>query len=749
MRKYLLLIFLFSLFSSLFSTTTYYDSIGTGKTYSTIALWESGTDNDLVSLDEIRVGVICNDLSITLAANYTISGATTDPLRYRMLIPKATHRFNGNAADTHIKITITGDYSFTISENYFKVKYLDFFGNDAGDAISVTACTNTEFWYCYFHDFDKWLRYYNTSTDWSDHYVINCAFKDLDWAAVTAEEYQVHVYNCVAYNCSDNDVNNGAAFLPENGRMGVVNTIAVNDDTTWYNYSYKIKNGGTGYWLEETRNNISPDYVVVGAYSVGKIDNDSVFVSTTDASMDFHLKSTNKTRQYIIDRGWYCYKNFSTFYNDIDDSARTTMSGNNPDIFHWDIGIDETSIEALPQTIRYVRKLANAGSDWVGLTPVYGTIDSAIRACDSFDIVFVASGQYNENIRCRKENIFIYGGFYGTETLLSQRQLREKFLFSDTSTFTIIRAVTDTNVFKTRKGVVLDGFHIRNGRSIRGAGFCASQDNNWSYDLSYTTVRNCRFDSCWSPYLYGWGSAVHIDNEPPNNAERGIIKAEFCYARICSAYCGIFEIMPGSYSAGQFINCMTYDCDGFGFEISVGDWAYFNDGDTSPGDCFTKGTHPNFTNDPDDCLDSLHLPWPINLNHRIINCISLLCTGNHNRVSIPFDPNYQSWAKDSHFLIHSFGGSTGINWGDRYDQISSIGSGIFWSLMSEVSGFLHQDSMTNKRLYFADSANGDWRPTGASPFAKGGVGGEYATYMGLLPPIQGIVTRISPMWIKK
>lgn len=739
MKKIFLIILI--LYSTSFSTTTYYDSIGTGKTYSTISAWEADTDNDLVSADQIRIGVLCGNE--TLSGTLTIGGATTDINRYRMLTAKAGNYFDGTEGSGYI-ITCNTSYDFIVQENYFKMKYLEVDGAGAtrGDmACNVKNCSNTEFWYCFFHDFDEWgFRYEGTTAATYDHYIINCVVEDCNYAGVYADNYNVHIYNCVFYNNSDNDANYGQ-ICTEDGRIGVVNTIAVTDNPTWYNNDFKRRSGYTGYYLDETRNNISSDATALGGFSVKSIDNDSLFTSITEGSMNFHLKSTLKTRKFAIDKGWYVNKLLTAFTKDIDDSTRSSQAGSNPDIFTWDIGIDETSIDALPQTVRYVRKLANAGTDWVGLTPKYGTIDSAISACEDFDVIYVASGRYVENIRCSKENIFLYGGFAGTEDGLASRQSRQQFMFSEPSLFTIIDANDDTNCFRTRSGVVLDGFHLRNGNAIRGAGFCAFQEGSWSYDQTYSTIRNCRIDSCRSTMATGWGAAVFIDNGPST----GVISAEFCFASVCSAYCGAFEVMSGSETAGQFINCMAYDCDAFGFEISVKSWGYFDDTDNSPGDCWYGH---QITGAPAICLGD-SLPWCKSMNHKIINCISIACPGNHTRGSIPYDPNYQSWAKDRRYMSHCFAGASGIVWGDTSTQEPALGAGVFWSMFSEVDGLIHQDSLTNKKLYFADSLNGDWRPTGASPFAKGGAGGEYASYMGVLPPIQGVMTKISPMFMKK
>ncbi len=750
MRKILFAFFVFVLSVPLFSVTVQYDTISTSAELST---WEGDTDTDLVTADKVCIGVI--DANINRTTTFTIAGATTDATHYRMLIAKSSNKFNGTEGSGY-SITFNGvDQDFYIQENYFKLKYFEISGDGSfrGRDFRIKNCAYTEIAYCLVNDWNRWALYYEGTTAATyDHWVLNCAVRDNNYTGLFADNYTVHVYNCAFHNNSDNDPLYGQICC-QNGFIEVINTIATNSNNSWYNHDFWKRVSFAGYFTSGCRNNASTDSTAPGGgFCVFNLDDDSIFVDYVEPGTNYHLKNTATNKNYIIDKGWYINEVYPPFTLDCDDSARVSMSGNNPDIFHWDMGIDETSIPANAATIRYVRKIGDAATKWVGCSPVYGTLDSAIKASADFDKIYVAGGRYNEAIACDQPNIFIYGGFNGTENNLSGRQLRQQYMFQDASLFTIIDASgLDTSCFLTRAGVILDGFHLRNGVALRGAGVRASQDNDWAHPLAYSTIRNCRFDSCRSNDLYGWGSAVHIDDE----SVRGVISVEFCYAELCSAYCGTFEVMSGSLCAGRFINCMAYNCNGFGFEISVKDWAYFDDTDATspanktPGDCRSAGdTGSQYSGAPKSCLTT-YLPLPDNMQHEIVNCIALLCTGNHARASMPYDPSYQSWAKDQRFMKYCFAGASGIIWGDTATQTTGTGSGVFWSRMFENEEFLHQDSMANKRLYFADSAVGDWRPTGASPFAKGGAGGKYANYLGVLPPIQGVVTRVSPMWIKK
>ena len=80
--------------------TTITNTIGaSGADYTTMALWEDGTDNtSLVTADEVRVGALMNE-EFTAASSFgTIGGATTDATRYRELKCAAGASFRDNAS---------------------------------------------------------------------------------------------------------------------------------------------------------------------------------------------------------------------------------------------------------------------------------------------------------------------------------------------------------------------------------------------------------------------------------------------------------------------------------------------------------------------------------------------------------------------------------------------------------------------------------------------------------------------------
>lgn len=69
-------------------------TIGTGKTYTTIASWEAATDNDLVGTTTIERGLLNNE---TFSELVNISGATTNASYYRELTTDTGASFVDNA----------------------------------------------------------------------------------------------------------------------------------------------------------------------------------------------------------------------------------------------------------------------------------------------------------------------------------------------------------------------------------------------------------------------------------------------------------------------------------------------------------------------------------------------------------------------------------------------------------------------------------------------------------------------------
>lgn len=116
--------------------TTVTNSIGTtGRTYSTITLWEADTDNNLVTADQVQVGECYNDSGFDEVI--TISGATTDSTRYRHLTTATGQSFVDNAnkltnalrynQSNGVGITnasVSYTHTIEVAEDYFRMSKL-------------------------------------------------------------------------------------------------------------------------------------------------------------------------------------------------------------------------------------------------------------------------------------------------------------------------------------------------------------------------------------------------------------------------------------------------------------------------------------------------------------------------------------------------------------------------------------------------------------------------------------------------
>ncbi|AXY74146.1 DUF1565 domain-containing protein [Paraflavitalea soli] len=133
-------------------------------------------------------------------------------------------------------------------------------------------------------------------------------------------------------------------------------------------------------------------------------------------------------------------------------------------------------------TIRYVKAGASGpGTDW---STASGDVQAMINASTASDEVWVAGGTYQRPTNSyftMKEGVKVYGGFAGTETVLSQRDLS---LTANTSTLQGNgRSVVYNDGNGLTNAAVLDGFTITGGQTTYGAGIFNR--------VSAPTISNC------------------------------------------------------------------------------------------------------------------------------------------------------------------------------------------------------------------------------------------------------------------
>ncbi len=106
------------------------------------------------------------------------------------------------------------------------------------------------------------------------------------------------------------------------------------------------------------------------------------------------------------------------------------------------------------------------------------TIQAAVNVASGTDEIWVATGTYQERVT-HKSGVRLYGGFVGTEALLSERDYVANVTIIDANLLGIAVTVPAAAIAST----AVDGFTIRNGRGTNGGGI--------KCDTAGLTVANC------------------------------------------------------------------------------------------------------------------------------------------------------------------------------------------------------------------------------------------------------------------
>jgi hypothetical protein len=144
--------------------------------------------------------------------------------------------------------------------------------------------------------------------------------------------------------------------------------------------------------------------------------------------------------------------------------------------------------------------VTGSGNSWAA--PL--ELQTAINNASAGDSIFVAQGIYQRatgQSYSMKAGVMIYGGFAGTETFLSERNLKAPYI--STLKGNNGRVVTNNNNGLSATAV-LDGFTISNGTSTTGGGI-----GNLS---SSPTISNCIFTANNGSAIYNTGNAATIIN---------------------------------------------------------------------------------------------------------------------------------------------------------------------------------------------------------------------------------------------
>ena len=167
-------------------------------------------------------------------------------------------------------------------------------------------------------------------------------------------------------------------------------------------------------------------------------------------------------------------------------------------------------------TIIYVNHTATGANDGSSWTDAYVDLDDALDAAAPGDQLWVAWGTYKPvgggSFSAARgstryftftvsDSVEVYGGFNGTETMLSQRDFKTYItvLSGDIGTQfdSTDNSYTVVTVPDSARGVRIDGFHIVEGNSDAVSGAFDSRELNggglYAYPKSVFTVANCVF----------------------------------------------------------------------------------------------------------------------------------------------------------------------------------------------------------------------------------------------------------------
>ncbi len=191
----------------------------------------------------------------------------------------------------------------------------------------------------------------------------------------------------------------------------------------------------------------------------------------------------------------------------------------------------------------YVGADLGSSGDGTSWATAYASIREAVDAAEDGDEIWVQGGTYQPTwIPFSKHDISVYGGFSGTETALSQRDL-------GASPTTLDGQLATSNgvfaIYSDSSGIIIDGFTITN-YSSNGSAMRLS---------SSAIIRNCNFfnnttssgEGTSSTSGYYGGGAMLIGGGSPV-----IINCVFAHNTAAYGYGGAVNMR---FSSADFINC--------------------------------------------------------------------------------------------------------------------------------------------------------------------------------------------------
>lgn len=249
--------------------------------YSTIALWESDTDTNLVAAGDIEVLEVWSDDGAISQGGITIAGATTDSSNYRVIRAKSGDEWGGDLTPTSVAaIAVTTTNAIQINESYFRVE----------DIFFDTPTSNSRF---------------PIRVDYDYVVITRCFFDDGSGPNIRGD--YLNCNRCVMLNTEDAFDNIGGNCTLANctlagGTYGIYNTasnmLVYNTISEGHSYHDSYLDGGS--WHSSSAGNMSGgidfggpitglDDVEITASTSPGAGNFMIVESVTEGAEDFQL----------------------------------------------------------------------------------------------------------------------------------------------------------------------------------------------------------------------------------------------------------------------------------------------------------------------------------------------------------------------------------------------------------------------------------------------------------------------------
>jgi len=215
---------------------------------------------------------------------------------------------------------------------------------------------------------------------------------------------------------------------------------------------------------------------------------------------------------------------------------------------------------------------SGAGTSWATAKK---TVQEAVAAAAQFDQIWVKAGTYplSSTIALNKP-MYLYGGFAGTETALSQRNLKLNVTTLDGQNARQCVSITSDNV-------IFDGFTVTKGyatgatQSTYGSGIYINPYSSGNGGGTYVTVTNCKLSfntNVSALYMYAFTGTISNCIIYQNSAlydgagimvhqsQATIINCTVVYNRATNGTGGGIYVLGSNYTPGQkIINSIVWN----------------------------------------------------------------------------------------------------------------------------------------------------------------------------------------------